>query len=89
MGGEFLQSGCEALGVLLKLSGVGLACIIGGAGLACIIGGAFSMMASGKRRDREMGAAEWAGALRKQGEVMAQAFTQQGQVLVELLRRTA
>ena len=30
-----------------------------------------------------------AGAFRKQGEAMTQAFTQQGQVLAELLRRTA
>lgn len=56
-------------------------------GLGCIVWGLFSMKAAGHRRDREID--ELAAGLRKQGEAMTQAFTQQGEVLAELLRRSA
>ena len=70
-------------------------------GLTCIVGGLFAMKAAGHRRDREIdelgkGLQQQAAALGKmgqglerQGEAMTKAFTQQGEVLAELLRRTA
>ena len=99
---EFLQLAQEAVGALqgpswveiaqLGISGVGL--VISGAGLVAILVGLKRMGEAGQRRDREID--ELAGAFRKQGEAMTQAFTQQGQalerqgqVLAELLRRTA
>ena len=67
---------------------------ISGAGLAAILIALARMKESGQRRDREID--ELAAAFRRQGEAMTQAFTQQGQalerqgeVLAELLRRTA
>ena len=61
--------------------------VSGVVGLGFIGWGLFSMQAAGRRRDREID--ELAAAFRKQGEAMTQAFIQQGQVLAELLRRTA
>ena len=69
----------------LVIGAMGL--VFSGVGLGCIVWGLFSMQAAGQRRDREID--ELAAAFRKQGEAMTQAFTQQGQVLAELLRRTA
>lgn len=67
---------------------------ISSAGLAAILIGLTRMKEAGARRDREID--ELAAAFRKQGEAMTQAFTQQGQaldrqgeVLAELLRRSA
>ena len=63
-------------------------------GLGCIVWGLFSMQAAGKRRDREIdelgkGLQQQGQALERQGAAMTQAFTQQGEVLAELLRRSA
>ena len=74
-------------------------------GLGCIVWGLFSMKAAGHRRDREIDELAAAfrkqgdamtQAFTQQGNAMTQAFTQQGQalerqgqVLAELLRRTA
>ncbi len=60
---------------------------VSGGGLVAILVGLKRMGEAGQRRDREID--EMAAAFRKQGEAMTQAFTQQGQVLAELLRRTA
>ena len=49
--------------------------------------GLWEMRQSGARRDRQLDAL--LKGLERQGETTAQAFTQQGQVLAELLRRTA
>ena len=51
------------------------------------------MKAAGKRRDREIdelgkGLQQQGRALERQGAAMTQAFTQQGEVLAELLRRS-
>lgn len=61
----------------LGISGVGL--VISAVGLAAILVGLKRMGEAGQRRDREID--ELAGAFRKQGEAMTQAFTQQGQAL--------
>lgn len=45
-------------------------------GLACIVVGLFQMQAAGKRRNREI-------------DMMSKALERQGDVLAELLRRTA
>ena len=79
MDAEFFQWGQLVRGA------VGL--VFSSVGLGCIVWGLFSMQAAGQRRDREID--ELAAAFRKKGEAMTQAFTQQGQVLAELLRRTA
>ena len=74
---------------------------VSGGGLLAILVGLKRMGEAGARRDREID--ELAGAFRRQGEAMTQAFTQQGQaldrqgaalerqgqVLAELLRRSA
>ena len=52
-------------------------------GLGCIVWGLFSMKAAGNRRDREID--ELGKGLQQQG----QALERQGEVLAELLRRTA
>ena len=53
--------------------------VISGAGLAAILLGLVRMKEAGTRRDREID--ELAGAFRKQGEAMTQAFTQQAEAL--------
>ena len=63
-------------------------------GLGCIVWGLFAMKAAGHRRDREIdelgkGLQQQGRALERQGAAMTQAFTQQGEVLAELLRRSA
>ena len=52
---------------------------VSGGGLLAILVGLKRMGEAGHRRDREID--ELAGAFRKQGEAMTQAFTQQGQAL--------
>jgi len=87
MESEFLQLAREAVAAMqLQAAAAGhtswveitqaVASIVG---LGCIVGGLFSMKAAGKRRDREID--ELAGAFRKQGEAMTQAFTQQAETL--------
>ena len=49
--------------------------------------GLWQMSQSGARRDRQLDGL--LKGLERQGETTAQAFTQQGQVLAELLRRSA
>jgi len=56
-------------------------------GLGCIVWGLFQMQKAGRRRDREIDMLSR--ALERQSEAMTQAFTQQGEVLAELLRRSA
>ena len=68
--------------------------VISGAGLAAILIGLVRMTEAGARRDRELGELgkglqQQGQALERQGEAMTQAFTQQGEVLAELLRRSA
>ena len=99
MESEFLQLARQTAAAMQGPSWVEIAqLLVSGVGLGCIVGGLFSMKAAGKRRDREIDvlaenmreSTRVVGqALERQGEAMTQAFTQQGQVLAELLRRTA
>ena len=98
MDAEFLQLAQEAVAALqgpswveiaqLGISGAGL--VISGAGLVAILVGLKRMGEAGARRDREID--EMAGAFRDQAETLGkvgQALDRQGEVLAELLRRTA
>ena len=105
MDAEFLQLAQRAVAALeaanrtswIDVAGVvfaGAQLLVSGVGLIAILVGLVRMKEAGARRDREID--ELAAAFRKQGEAMTQAFTQQGQalerqgeVLAELLRRTA
>ena len=91
MDAEILQVAQQAIATLEaanRTSWVEVAqLVVSGVGLGCIVAGLFQMKAAGQRRDREID--ELAAAFRRQGEAMTQAFTQQGEVLAELLRRTA
>ena len=80
----------------LVIGAVGL--LVSGVGLGCIVWGLFAMKAAGHRRDREIDvlaenmreSTRVVGqALERQGEAMTKALTQQGEVLAELLRRSA
>ncbi len=87
MEAEFLQLAREAVTALqLQAAAAGgtnwvevVQLGISGTGLAALLIGLARMKESGQRRDREID--ELAGAFRKQGEAMTQAFTQQGQAL--------
>ena len=62
--------------------------------LVLIAWGLHQMKLSGDRRDRQLDQQDQAlkqqgEALKQQGEAMTRAFTQQGEVLAELLRRPA
>lgn len=87
---EFLQLAREAVGALqaanrtswVDVAGVvfaGTQLLVSGVGLVAILVGLVRMKEAGARRDREID--ELAGAFRRQGEAMTQAFTQQGQAL--------
>ena len=85
---EFLQLAREAVAAMQGPSWVEIAQLaVSGGGLLAILVGLKRMGEAGQRRDREID--ELAAAFRKQGEAMTQAFTQQGEVLAELLRRSA
>ena len=88
MESEFLQVAREAGAAMQGPSWVEIAQLaVSGGGLLAILVGLKRMGEAGHRRDREID--ELAAAFRKQGEAMTQAFTQQGEVLAELLRRSA
>ena len=95
MEAEFIQLAREAVAALQLQAGAASSpswvevaqLLISGVGLSCIVAGLFQMKASGKRRDKEIDA--MVAALERQGAAMTQAFTQQGDVLAELLRRSA
>ena len=69
----------------LGISGGGL--VISGAGLVAILVGLKRMGEAGQRRDREID--ELAENMRESTRVVGQALERQGEVLAELLRRTA
>ena len=50
--------------------------LVSGVGLGCIVWGLFQMQAAGERRNKEI-------------DVLGKALERQGEVLAELLRRTA
>jgi len=83
MDAEFLQLAQRAVAALEaanSTSWVEIAQLaVSGVGLLAILVGLKRMGEAGARRDREID--ELAGAFRKQGEAMTQAFTQQGQAL--------
>ena len=58
----------------LVIGGAGL--LVSGVGLGCIVWGLFQMQAAGDRRNKEI-------------DVLGKALERQGEVLAELLRRTA
>ena len=87
MDAEFLQLAREAVAAMQGPSWVEIAQLaVSGGGLFAILVGLKRMGEAGHRRDREID--ELAAAFRKQGEAMTQAFTQQGEVFAELLRRS-
>lgn len=74
---EFLQLAREAAGALQGPSWVEIAqLLVSGVGLGCIVWGLFQMQAAGERRNKEI-------------DVLGKALERQGEVLAELLRRTA
>ena len=77
MDAEFLQLARETAAALQGPSWVEIAqLLVSGVGLGCIVWGLFQMQAAGDRRNKEI-------------DVLGKALERQGQVLAELLRRTA
>ena len=81
-----------------RLVMMGLQLVVGIVGMIAIFVGLVRMKEAGERRDKEIDVMAKnmqestrviGQALERQGAAMTQAFTQQGQVLAELLRRTA
>ena len=88
MDAEFLRLAQAAVAAMQGPSWVEIAqLLVSGVGLGCIVGGLFSMKAAGKRRDREIDLL--AENMRESTRVVGQALERQGEVLAELLRRTA
>ena len=91
MEAEFLRLAQEAAEALQGPSSIEIAQLaVSGGGLFAILVGLKRMGEAGHRRDREID--ELAGAFRKQGEAADRrgaALERQGEVLAELLRRTA
>ena len=74
---EFLQLARETAAALQGPSWVEIAqLIVSGVGLGCIVWGLFQMQAAGDRRNKEI-------------DVLGKTLERQGEVLAELLRRTA
>ena len=74
---EFLQLAREAAAALQGPSWVEIAqLLVSGVGLGCIVWGLFQMQAAGDRRNKEI-------------DMLGKTLERQGQVLAELLRRTA
>ena len=99
---ELVQLAREAVGALQaanRTSWTEIAqLVVSGVGLGAILWGLAQMQQAGRRRDKEIDematnmreSTRVVGqALERQGEAMTKAFTQQGEVLAELLRRTA
>ena len=99
---ELVQLAREAVGALQaanRTSWTEIAqLVVSGVGLGAILWGLAQMQKAGRRRDKEIDematnmreSTRVVGqALERQGEAMTKAFTQQGEVLAELLRRTA
>lgn len=77
MDAEFLQLARAAVVALRGPSWVEIAqLLVSSVGLGCIVWGLFQMREAGERRNKEI-------------DVMAKALERQGEVLAELLRRTA
>lgn len=80
MDAEFLQLAREAVAALQSgppPNWVEIAQLfVSGIGLGCIVWGLFQMQAAGERRNKEI-------------DVLGKALERQGEVLAELLRRTA
>ena len=84
MEAEFLQLAREAAAAMQGPSWVEIAqLLVSGVGLGCIVWGLFQMRAAGKRRDREID------ELGKGLQQMGNGLERQGEVLAELLRRSA
>ena len=77
MDAEFLQLARETAAALQGPSWVEIAqLLVSGVGLGCIVWGLFQMQAAGDRRNKEI-------------DMLGKTLERQGQVLAELLRRTA
>ena len=77
MDAEFLQLARETAAALQGPSWVEIAqLLVSGVGLGCIVWGLFQMQAAGDRRNKEI-------------DVLGKTLERQGEVLAELLRRTA
>ena len=77
MEAEFLQLAREAVVALRGPNWVEVAQLpVSGIGLGCIVWGLFQVQAAGERRNKEI-------------DVLGKALERQGEVLAELLRRTA
>ena len=77
MDAEFSQLAREAVVALHSPSWVEVAQLfVSGIGLSCLVWGLFQMRAAGDRRNKEI-------------DVLGKALERQGEVLAELLRRTA
>ena len=77
MDAEFLQLARETAAALQGPSWVEIAqLLVSGVGLGCIVWGLFQMQAAGDRRNKEI-------------DMLGKTLERQGEVLAELLRRTA
>ncbi len=77
MDAEFLRLAREAVALMQGPSWGEIAqLLVSGVGLGCIVWGLFQMQAAGDRRNKEI-------------DVLGKALERQGEVLAELLRRTA